>query len=636
MKELEKVLNIEERALDYNFKTLLIEQNMWSRLYGKVLVIFGVSSAGKTTLSKKFLHFGFNYINMDILVNDLFFNKIKTLLSPDITDKSLSMDDINAFLYDINLNKEYTNEQLKQLSIVKENRELITKEILEKGILSPKSIMQMAAEEVKKYIARGENVIIDIILTKETRIAMFNTFFNFHKILILLYTPLEENLNRCFARNKLSKIEGGLDFRPPSLILDQFMKTYISYSCGQKGVKIDKDKIMNCLDNSVKMAEESLPTSLFDLKDIECIVKETKLYLSEADKVFIAPHIKYDICISFNGVLNTKLIEFLVSLSSYDIQDLVLPLGMSSNFFPFYQQKSDVLKIGNKFPLLNRCITSQKFHKYIEFKIEEAQNDILQEKPSISKNLPSPSKYNILTILNKLNEYSDYFLRKLSLPNKYQEMQQLTSKYKMSTKVVDDESLKIAYKKIALETHPDKTIGISEELRADMQKDFMKAGDLLKQNVIVSSEIYKPVMDKLYKANLFIKVADTSIDITKGLIKPTLENGLKISIDCIQLSAMYYSNYAIMVPTTALGVLYQIYNSDYIGATASVVTSTGIVVMSAAVYAAAPALSVTLTAGFTGYTGYTMLKNAYELYYEWQDMKIISNLEHVEEIINYD
>jgi len=241
--------------------------------------------------------------------------------------------------------------------------------------------------------------------------------------------------------------------------------------------------------------------------------------------------------------------------------------------------------------------------------------------------------------LRRMNENVDYYLRKILLPNKYQEMQQLINKYKMSIKIIDDASLKSGYKKIALETHPDKTVGVSEKLRADMQKDFIKADNLLKQDTIASSEIYKPVINKLYNANLFIKIADTSIDITKGFIKPTLENGLKISIDCMQLSAMYYGSYGVMLPIAIIGALYQIYNDDYEGAVKSVITSAGITFMSTAVYAAAPALSVTFTAGFTGYAGYTMLKNGYELYYEWYDIEITNNLEHKmtsEEIINYD
>ena len=231
-------------------------------------------------------------------------------------------------------------------------------------------------------------------------------------------------------------------------------------------------------------------------------------------------------------------------------------------------------------------------------------------------------------ILKRVNQNIDFFLRKLLLPNKYQEMQSLANKYEIKIGIKNEGDFKNVYKKIALETHPDKTVTFNEELRAEMQEDFMKVNSLLKQDATTSLEIYKPIMDKLCKANLFIKVADTSIDIIKGLINPTLKSSLKISIDCIQLSAMYYDSYSVMLPITGIGALYQIYNADYEGAVKSVITSAGIIFMSTAIYATAPALSVVLTAGYTGYTGYAMLKNVCELYYEYQNIDLMNDLDH--------
>lgn len=174
-------------------------------------------------------------------------------------------------------------------------------------------------------------------------------------------------------------------------------------------------------------------------------------------------------------------------------------------------------------------ITGDRDVHAIAYVTTSSRDDYLIATEVVSKYIQAhkvlESEYNFLnpnqignSLLSKLNECADYFLRKLFLPNKYQEMQKLANKHLISIKVYNDENLKNAYKKIATVTHPDKTIGISEELREDMQKDFMKANDLLKQDTIASQEIYKPVIDKLYKTNLFIKVTDTSIRFNKAYI----------------------------------------------------------------------------------------------------------------------
>ena len=155
---------------------------------------------------------------------------------------------------------------------------------------------------------------------------------------------------------------------------------------------------------------------------------------------------------------------------------------------------------------------------------------------------------------------------------------------------------------------------------------------------IPSHQLYKPIIDKLYKTNLFIKLADTFVDIVRGfVIAPNLENGLKISVDCIQLSAIYYSHSSTL-PLISLSTLYQVYNHNYDEAIKSIIITTGIIFMSTALYTTTPALSLIFTAGFTGYAGYELLKNSYELYNELSNLEgaeLLNNNAELENQVNY-
>lgn len=80
-----------------------------------------------------------------------------------------------------------------------------------------------------------------------------------------------------------------------------------------------------------------------------------------------------------------------------------------------------------------------------------------------------------------------------------------------------------------------------------------------------------------------------------------------------------------MLPISSMGALYQIYDGDYENAIKTIITSVGITFMTTAVYSAAPALSVILATSYTGYAGYTMFQNGYELYDEWLEYMDITN-----------
>ena len=214
--------------------------------------------------------------------------------------------------------------------------------------------------------------------------------------------------------------------------------------------------------------------------------------------------------------------------------------------------------------------------------------------------------------IKRLDKYVENYLKILFLPNKFHLMQEIANKHKINIKVVDSNTLKQAFHKIALKTHPDKYSAATE--------DFIKAKQLIEQiNDPISTELYKPIMEQLREFNIIVKGLDVIIEAVRTFKDPSLENTLKATIGCIQLASIYAEMTNIIFPITAIGSLYQAYQGNYWESTMLITKSIGFTLMFSTVYAAAPALSVVLSAGFTGYAVYSTINNGYNLYNEFLD-----------------
>jgi len=221
--------------------------------------------------------------------------------------------------------------------------------------------------------------------------------------------------------------------------------------------------------------------------------------------------------------------------------------------------------------------------------------------------------------IKRLNNYVEHYLKKLFLPNEFYEMQQLANKHKVDIKIVDEVTLKQAYKKIALKTHPDKY--------PDTAEDFMKAKQLLEQKESpLPTELYTPIMEKLQKVNIVVEAVDTTIDSIRAFKDPSLENVLKVGTGCVYLASMYTGKTGVMLPIAAAGSAYQVYQGDYWEAAASMTKAIGFTLMFSTIYTTAPAVAVVLSTGFTGYATYSMLNNGYKLYNEFLEPSPINDI----------
>ena len=215
--------------------------------------------------------------------------------------------------------------------------------------------------------------------------------------------------------------------------------------------------------------------------------------------------------------------------------------------------------------------------------------------------------------IKRLNDYVENYLKKIFLPNEFYEIQQLANKYKVDIKIVDEPTLKQAYKKIALKTHPDKNL--------DATEDFIKVKQLSEQKEgLFPTELYTSIMtimQKLQKVNIIVETVDTTIDTVRAFKDRSLENILKVATGCIHIASMYAVKTGVILPIAVLGSAYQIYQADYWEAAASMTKAIGYTLIYSTAYDTAPALALILSTGFTGYNTYSMLNNGYELYNEF-------------------
>lgn len=144
----------------------------------------GVSSAGKTTIINYLSKFGFNKVSLDDIMIDFLFN-LKTdkdheilFTQKCIAQKFLAPSDLSKIYSGLKINKdkyplEYQNNVIQQLETtdptIRESQFLPSK--IETTI---RKINDAIWYKTQKFIASGENVIIDTVIPNKQEIGKFS------------------------------------------------------------------------------------------------------------------------------------------------------------------------------------------------------------------------------------------------------------------------------------------------------------------------------------------------------------------------------------------------------------------------------------------------------------------------------
>lgn len=197
---------------------------------GKVVLINGTSSAGKTTLLNEFHKLNLDYIVLK--VDDWFPQRWIDLAKQLGWDKNSNIDSWD-FLHNF---------------LTKRTGKYYFDVELRKHLFNHTDFYQQA----KNLALSGKNVIIDTVLEYEKEYINFSSVFNNYPVIkILLYCPLHTILERVDQRNKSGDIA---EYRTSFQTFNQFKNMYEIKENNQQTIDITKSYLM----------KESLNTSIDD------------------------------------------------------------------------------------------------------------------------------------------------------------------------------------------------------------------------------------------------------------------------------------------------------------------------------------------------------------------------------------
>lgn len=206
------------------------EWSIWCKCFGKVLILNGNSSSGKTTLSRYLSKFGFNLISLDDLVTAAYFDYIKNRFCNQINliEQFVKNDDLRRIIsgYTPDANQ-YTNEEFDFIYRLQQDIYIVhkTQHIVWKPVSLAEKFNNLY-HQAKAFIFSGRSVIIDLVVPGNDIDLLIYTFGYYPMTVIILYNSLEDNLGKCFHRNELSKKTGQIDFRYPLDIMLGYQEFY--------------------------------------------------------------------------------------------------------------------------------------------------------------------------------------------------------------------------------------------------------------------------------------------------------------------------------------------------------------------------------------------------------------------------
>lgn len=312
------------------------EWSIWSKCLGKIIVINGVSSSGKTTIVKLLSKFGFTAITCDDTIENILLESLNSrnhILFLD-SKKMLPHNNILEIMFNTMLGKsnDEGNYDVNQLSIVKDLEKSFI-EIIKK--LQAIDITRLQYDKIydnaTKYILSGQNVVIDIVMESNSEIDDFVRCFNNTPMFLgLLYKPLIDNLQNCLSRNMLSdSSHNPKDFRDPSIIVTQYFNFY-NFKSFDNVESQDQDVIVEKVQKgTIKSSELSNSVS----EELNKFMK-----LSAKSDVVVMPNVRCDFIIKksmekYQVIKNQNILENLidemvgilgdVSVESCTCQDLI-------------------------------------------------------------------------------------------------------------------------------------------------------------------------------------------------------------------------------------------------------------------------------------------------------------------------
>lgn len=299
------------------------EWAIWSKCFGKVIAVNGVSSSGKSTLCNKLNTGEFNLINSDVVIISTKVNKFISQF-PSIQN-ILTSHDLKFIVSGISIDKlKYSAQQIKEI-------EAVLPEIVETVTECPLLNEHYDAlyNEAKQYIFSGCNVVLDLVMPSCDHVSLLkHCFCHYPVALLLTYSSLESTLYKCLLRNiEVLQTRDILNYRDPTVIIDQYLDFYNLSSNATNSIdKVNKPAVRN----AVKSLETSFRTIMddilnsFSINPVYSIYERThdlELALSTVEDLLIVPKIPFDYLINtsipFDSDICSTAAEILGEIENY-------------------------------------------------------------------------------------------------------------------------------------------------------------------------------------------------------------------------------------------------------------------------------------------------------------------------------
>jgi dephospho-CoA kinase len=299
---------MEEEDVSSLMQYLKLEWSIWSKCLGKVFVVNGTSSAGKTTFTKYLEStLSIKRISIDDIAWEIIYSYLLDNIHTEFSliQQVLTMEEIRKILHRYKINIEKYNQS--QLDNIENFKKALSKTSIN---LSIANLFDRMYDVAKSFIFSGKDVIVDTVMEDNDLIHEFSYYFRGYPILImLLYSPLEKTLENCCIRNEISTQKGQCNYRWPSIIIDQYFKFYkvISNKDNSALGDLNIHEIGSTLDKIIKNVSSTIGI-IIDSADIDKVLKREISGIEKVksvildNKLTVVSNTKYDVLVRlFNG-----------------------------------------------------------------------------------------------------------------------------------------------------------------------------------------------------------------------------------------------------------------------------------------------------------------------------------------------
>ena len=306
-----------------HYNTLIQEWGIWSSCFGRLIVLNGVSSSGKTTLAASYIEQGFSVISMDLVHKELVYRK----LNQDLKLSAL-IQVMKCFLTPNSLEYLIIGYKIPSDGLGTNELDLINDLRCNLGEIcccSREDILGEMYKQSAQILFRGEGVVLDVVLSSNQRIDMLRySYGNYPMEIVLLFDTLEQNISKCLQRgysavqlqqlqefrspvaHVLYQYQRFYKFEPicnvdPSIVLEVVdLNSYLRVLDIAHAIEIKRIELLSLVSYGITSAE-----ILQFTENANYIVKTFRAKLLEAAKggiVGIVPNIKYDKLITTQNI----------------------------------------------------------------------------------------------------------------------------------------------------------------------------------------------------------------------------------------------------------------------------------------------------------------------------------------------